>query len=114
MIKENVTNLEKEVLTHLTNAWNTYCQLEKLEGKQHPCDYDDFCNGMHECQKVIAMRVARSVEPNIFPIKSEENEEKIIDLSKIDLIKGKIEYTEEIGDKITDLLIKNLGGSTNE
>ena len=53
---------EKEVLDDLVNAWNKFVKLDK----EHPEEINDFADGIHKCQYVLAMRIARQVEPSIF------------------------------------------------
>lgn len=60
-----MTIYEKEVLESLKTTWNLFLGLEK----QHPNERSDFANGIHQCQNVIAMRLAREHYPEIFPIK---------------------------------------------
>jgi hypothetical protein len=56
---------EKEINNLLVKAWNKFLKLKK----QHPCDEQDFCGGIHQCQYVLGMRLARQYEPKIFPVK---------------------------------------------
>ena len=56
---------EEEVLKLLAEAWNKFLELDT----QHPMEQTDFCNGIHQCQQLIALRFAREYRPDIFPIK---------------------------------------------
>ena len=65
-----MTKLEKKILTHLAHAWSLFLKLDK----QHPDEERDFVDGIHKCQYLIGMRIARKYEPKIFPIKKIKNE----------------------------------------
>lgn len=54
-----LTELEKDVLINLTSAWNKYHELEQ----QHPSDPHEFAESINRCQQLIALRVARRVNP---------------------------------------------------
>jgi len=60
-------DLEKEiiVLDHLVDAFNEFIKLES----QHPDEQRDFTDGIHKCQYLIGMRIARNYRPDIYPIK---------------------------------------------
>jgi hypothetical protein len=60
-----MNTIEKEVLECLVRAWNLFNKLPK----QHPDELRDFADGIHKCQYLIGMRIARKVEPRSFPIK---------------------------------------------
>ena len=62
---QEVTTNEEEILTDLVNAWNKFRKLES----QHPDELEDFANGIHKCQYVLAMRFARESRPDLFPKK---------------------------------------------
>ena len=53
---------EKKVMKHLVAAWNTFMELDY----QHPQDQPDFCNAIHVCQRILAMRIARKVLPKVY------------------------------------------------
>lgn len=57
-----LTEPEKECLKHLADAWNCFIQLE---GK-HPSDNPEFCDAIHAAQKMLALRVARRVNTDIW------------------------------------------------
>ena len=61
-----MTDLEKEINEHLMSAWRIYQQLENEEGRQCVSDISDFCKGIQDCQKILALRVARDHEPRNF------------------------------------------------
>ena len=56
---------EELILDKLTDVWNLFIELEK----QHPCEANDFADGIHKCQNIIAMRFARKFRPDVFPTK---------------------------------------------
>lgn len=56
---------EQEVINFLVRAWNKFLELET----QHPNDIEDFGDGIHKCEYIIGMRVARKHESKTFPIK---------------------------------------------
>lgn len=62
---EKMSKREKKVLDYLVNAFNEFIKLDK----QHPDELRDFTDGIHKCQYLIGMRVARKHEPKIFPRK---------------------------------------------
>lgn len=53
---------ELQVMNNLIDAYNVFLQLDH----QHPNELSDFVEGIHKCQYVLAMRVAREAEPDIF------------------------------------------------
>lgn len=57
---------EKKIIDHLASAWNEFVKLDK----EHPDEQNDFANGIHQCQYIMGMRVARKHESKIFPIKT--------------------------------------------
>jgi len=56
-----------DILLHLAKAWNIFLKLDR----QHPTELQDFADGLHKCQSVIGMRVARDFRPDLFPKKRE-------------------------------------------
>lgn len=56
---------EEKVLSLLVDCFNEFTKLPT----QHPNESQDFCDGIHKCQYVLAMRFAREARPDIFPIK---------------------------------------------
>lgn len=57
--------MEEEILKHLVQAYNLFAELDS----QHPNEKEDFCDGIHKCQYVLGMRIAREYRPDLFPIK---------------------------------------------
>ena len=57
-----LTFQEKECLKHLADAWNIFIGLSA----KHPQDNSEFCTAIHDAQKLIAMRVARRVDKDIW------------------------------------------------
>ncbi|WP_227726211.1 hypothetical protein [Yersinia proxima] len=45
---------EQRVAQMLGDAWNQYLQLSI----EHPCDRDEFCRAIHNCQRIILARPA--------------------------------------------------------
>lgn len=60
--RPGLTAEEKLCLKHLADAWNIFVQLE---GK-HPQDNSEFCQAIHDAQKMIALRVARRVDTDVW------------------------------------------------
>ena len=56
---------EEELLKMSAECWKKFLELEQ----QHPSERNDFCDGIHKCQDVIAVRFARKFRPDVFPIK---------------------------------------------
>lgn len=50
----------------LIEAWNRYIKLPE----QHPTEIDEFANGIHICQNLLAIRIARRCYPKGWPIKT--------------------------------------------
>ena len=59
-------NIE-EVLSKLVEAYNRFLQLPV----QHDDDLRDFTDGIHRCQHVLAIRIAREARPDLFYNKEE-------------------------------------------
>lgn len=64
-----ITNEEKEILDLLIDAHHKFIALKT----QHPQELTEWLAGIHQCQDIIALRVARAAEPNIFMIHSKIN-----------------------------------------
>lgn len=62
-IKDGLTEQEREIMDSLVLAWNKYTTLEM----QHPSELVDFADGIHMCQKNLAMRVLRRDYPAAYP-----------------------------------------------
>jgi hypothetical protein len=63
-----MTKEELEVIDYLRKAWGAFLKLER----QHPDEERDFADGIHKCQYLMGMRVARRVDPLLFPVKVKE------------------------------------------
>lgn len=59
---KGLTSKEKEILKHLVEAWQLYVSLDK----KHPDDDNEFRTAIHDAQKMMALRVARRVDPTIW------------------------------------------------
>lgn len=60
--------IEESISNMLVEVWNKFLLLKPT----HDCDIDDFCNGIHELQKVMGMRELRRLMPEKYPIKINE------------------------------------------
>lgn len=63
--KTGLTPKEQLVLDALVRAHNHFIELEV----QHPSDLQEFVDGIHRCQKTIAMRCVRRDYPEIWTSK---------------------------------------------
>ncbi len=61
-------NEETNVLNGLTKAWNAFVLLEST----HPDDLPDFRRAIHECQRILAVRQLRRIDPTWVTIKGRE------------------------------------------
>ena len=59
-----MNNKEREILEHLKDAWNLFVELNE----KHPMDNEEFCKAIHDAQKMIALRVARKVNPEVWAV----------------------------------------------
>jgi len=57
-----LTDSEKEVLALLGQAYNKFVTLE---GK-HPADDTEFTEAIHAAQKMVALRVARRIDQDVW------------------------------------------------
>jgi hypothetical protein len=57
-----LTYEEKECLRHLADAWAIFSKLEE----KHAQDNSEFVTAIHDAQKMIALRVARRVDKEIW------------------------------------------------
>lgn len=57
-----LTHIENCIMRDLTAAWNKFILLEPT----HPDDILDFKKSLHDMQRVLATRLARRVNPEIF------------------------------------------------
>lgn len=53
---------EKDIMKHLADAWCLMIELEQT----HPMHKAEFCNGIHECQRVVMSRVLQRDYPDEF------------------------------------------------
>lgn len=65
MRKDGLTEQEGRAMDALITAWNEFKKLPV----QHPSDIGDFCNGIHQCQQILGMRVLQRDYPEGYPIK---------------------------------------------
>jgi hypothetical protein len=65
MALTEVEKQERKVLALTAECWNEFLKLEPT----HPDDINDFCNGIHKLQHILAMRMCRRDHPDIFPVK---------------------------------------------
>lgn len=63
--QDGLTEDEGKVMDSLITAFNEFCKL----GRQHPDEIRDFTDGIHKCQDLLAVRIARREYPNGWPIK---------------------------------------------
>lgn len=61
-----MTPKEKLIAELISHAHNEYLKLEI----QHPADQSDWCNAIHQLQRILATSVARTVEPYFVTIRS--------------------------------------------
>lgn len=60
--KVKLSEEEKGVLQLLGQAWVIFYHLDK----KHPSDEQEFLKAIHQAQQLIAMRVARRVDPDVW------------------------------------------------
>lgn len=68
--KPDYLTTEKELIKKLSDIYNEFSS--KLYS-QHPNELSDFADGIHKCQYVLAMRMAREHYPDLFPYKLDKN-----------------------------------------
>lgn len=56
---------ERKILVLTAECWNEFIKLKPT----HPDEINDFADGIHKLQYVLAMRMCRRDHPDIFPIK---------------------------------------------
>ena len=61
-VNHGLTENELEVLRLLGEAWNTFVALDR----KHPDDNDEFRHAIHAAQQMVALRVARRVNPGVW------------------------------------------------
>lgn len=57
-----LTGPEKECLKHLVEAWSLFVEMDN----KHPQDNAEFCKAIHDAQKMLALRVARRVDTDVW------------------------------------------------
>ena len=60
---DGLTNSEGEIMDALVTAWNKFVGLER----QHPNETEMFAEGIHQCQNLLAVRIARREFPEGWP-----------------------------------------------
>jgi hypothetical protein len=58
----SLTEDEKEVLNHLVQAWNKFIALPN----QSEHNLREYQTAIHQCQQLIALRVARRADPDVW------------------------------------------------
>lgn len=61
-LNNGLTDDEKAVLGNLLNSWDSFISL----GKSTEDDIQEFRDAIHRCQQLIALRVARRVNPEVW------------------------------------------------
>lgn len=56
---------EEAVMSHLVQAWNGFALLPQT----HPTDADEFMRAIHLCQRILATRQMRRIDPEKWPTK---------------------------------------------
>ena len=62
--EDGLTIEEGIIMDNLVDAWNAFIKLPQT----HPCEKEDFMNGIHQCQNTLCMRVLRRDYPEGYPI----------------------------------------------
>lgn len=57
-----LTNQEQQILKKLVEAWSLYSELEN----RSDADNKEFLDAVHRAQQLIALRVARRVNPEVW------------------------------------------------
>lgn len=57
------TQAELDVIAATVQVQRAYTALERVEGASHPSHAVDVTRAVHDVQRVVAMRLARRVEP---------------------------------------------------
>ena len=77
-----LTEAERAILDSLADAWNGFVRL----GNDHPDDLTEFRQAIHSAQNLIAFRVARRVDPEVWALPSgspvEDLEAEVLSLGK--------------------------------
>lgn len=59
---QKLSNEEKRLLAVTAKVWNTWCELPDRRDD----DNAEFCSALHALQHLIALRVARRVDPDVW------------------------------------------------
>lgn len=65
MRNDGLTAKEGKVMDSLVGAWNEFQKL----AEQHPSDMAEFCDGIHRCQHILVMRLARRDYPKAYKLR---------------------------------------------
>jgi hypothetical protein len=65
-VQNGLTDDEKICLHYLVMAWNSFIAMDI----NYSDDVDEFRMAIHDLQKVVALRVARRVNPDVWNSKS--------------------------------------------
>jgi hypothetical protein len=57
-----LTEQERKVLSLTGEVWNEYCKLDRV----HPDEFEELRQFVHQIQYLLARRVARRVEPEVW------------------------------------------------
>ncbi|MFA6711210.1 MAG: hypothetical protein WCS33_00690 [Candidatus Caldatribacteriota bacterium] len=60
IISSGMTDEESNIMQHIVSAYNQFLKLSP----QHPNDLEEFTNGIHDLQKIIALRIVRRDYPH--------------------------------------------------
>ena len=60
--RPSLSDNERAVLDHLVRAYNIFSSMERV----HPSEGDEFRLAIHQAQYLIARRVARRVDPDVW------------------------------------------------
>lgn len=64
--KDGLTDEDGKVMDLLIEAWDKYIKLPE----QYPTEIDEFGQGIHICQNLLAIRIARRFYPKGWPVKT--------------------------------------------
>lgn len=57
---DETEQLEQKILDNLADAWNRFIKLPQTHGDDVP----DFRRALHECQRIMATRQMRRINPD--------------------------------------------------
>jgi len=58
-LDEFIISTESSIHENLVDIWEKFKSLPE----DHPSDQKDFANAIHQCQRILATRVARRIDP---------------------------------------------------